>query len=33
MGLPPNDLKFWHAGREHRLTGPEGGQVVHDLFA
>jgi hypothetical protein len=33
MGLPPNDLKYWHAGREHRLTGPEGGKVVHDLFA
>jgi len=33
MGLPPNDLKYWHAGREHRLTGPEGGKVVHELFA
>ena len=33
MGLPPNDLKYWHAGREHRLTGPEGGKVVHDVFA
>ena len=33
MGLPPNDLKYWHAGREHRLTGPEGGNVVHALFA
>ena len=22
MGLAPNDLKYWHAGREHRLTGP-----------
>ncbi|QOV90047.1 DUF1501 domain-containing protein [Humisphaera borealis] len=33
MGLPPNDLTFWHAGRNHRLTGPEGGKVVHELFA
>ena len=33
LGLPANDLKFWHAGHEHRLTGPEGGQVVTDLFA
>ncbi|MCG6158267.1 DUF1501 domain-containing protein [Rubinisphaera margarita] len=33
LGLPPNELKYWHAGRDHRLTGPEGGQVVSDLFA
>lgn len=33
LGLPPNDLKFWHAGREHRLTGPEGGKVVHELLS
>lgn len=33
LGLPANDLKFWHAGRDHRLTGPEGGKVVSDLFA
>ena len=33
LGLSPNDLKFWHAGRDHRLTGPEGGKVVHQLFA
>ena len=33
MGLPENDLKYWHAGREHRLTGPEGGKVAHELFA
>ncbi|MDA1017596.1 MAG: DUF1501 domain-containing protein [Planctomycetota bacterium] len=33
LGLPPNDLKYWHAGREHRLTGPEGGKVVRELFA
>lgn len=33
LGLPANELKFWHAGREHRLTGPEGGKVIHELFA
>ena len=33
LGLPANDLKYWHAGRDHRLTGPEGGKVVHELFA
>jgi len=33
MGQPPNDLKYWHAGREHRLTVPEGDQVVYDPFA
>ena len=33
MGLPANDLKFWHAGRDHRLTGPDGGKVVSELFA
>jgi hypothetical protein len=33
MGLPPNDLKYWHGGREHRLTGPEGGKVVQEVFA
>ncbi|MEC5127383.1 DUF1501 domain-containing protein [Verrucomicrobiales bacterium BCK34] len=33
MGLPANDLKFQHAGREHRLTGPEGGKVAHEIFA
>lgn len=33
LGLPANDLKYWHAGREHRLTGPDGGKVVHELFA
>ncbi|MEX0819322.1 MAG: DUF1501 domain-containing protein [Pirellulaceae bacterium] len=33
MGLPANDLKYWHAGRDHRLTGPEGGQVVHELLS
>jgi uncharacterized protein (DUF1501 family) len=33
LGLPPNELTYWHAGREHRLTGPEGGRVVTELFA
>lgn len=32
LGLPPNELTYWHAGRDHRLTGPEGGKVVMDLF-
>jgi hypothetical protein len=33
LGLPGNDLKYWHEGREHRLTGPDGGKVVTELFA
>lgn len=33
LGLPANDLKVWHEGRDHRLTGPEGGKVVDRLFA
>jgi hypothetical protein len=33
LGLPANELTYWHAGRDHRLTGPEGGKVVHELFA
>ena len=33
MGLVPNELTFHHAGRDHRLTGPEGGKVVDKLFA
>ncbi len=33
LGLPANNLKFRHAGREHRLTGAEGGQVAHDIIA
>lgn len=32
LGLPANDLTFWHQGRDHRLTGPDGGQVVKGLF-
>lgn len=33
LGLPANELKYWHAGRDHRLTGPEGGKVVHELMS
>lgn len=33
MGLPPNDLSFWHEGRAHRLTGPQGGKVANAIFA
>jgi len=33
MGLPANELTYWHAGRDHRLTGPDGGKVVHDLMS
>lgn len=33
MGLPPNELSYRHAGRDHRLTGPEGGRVVKEIFA
>lgn len=33
LGLPANDLTYYYQGRDHRLTGPEGGQVVRELFA
>ena len=33
LGLPANDLKLRYEGRDHRLTGPEGGKVVKSLFA
>jgi hypothetical protein len=33
LGLPANELTYWHAGRRHRLTGPDGGTVVTDVFA
>ncbi len=33
LGLPANELTYWYAGRDHRLTGPEGGRVIHDLIA
>ncbi len=33
MGLRHDTLTFYHGGRQHRLTGPAGGQVVRELFA
>lgn len=33
MGLPHNQLTVQHAGRQHRLTGPEGGKVVQGILA
>jgi hypothetical protein len=33
LGLSANELTYWHEGREHRLTGPEGGRVVSEIFA
>ena len=33
LGLRANELKHWHDGREHRLTGPEGGRVVAEILA
>lgn len=33
LGLPPDKLTYHHAGRDHRLTGPEGGRVVKEIFA
>lgn len=33
LGLPHNDLTYFHGGRQHRLTGPDGGKVVKELFA
>lgn len=33
LGLPANELKYHYAGRDHRLTGPEGGRVVEEIFA
>ena len=33
VGLSSDDLTYWYAGRHHRLTGPEGGQVVHEIIA
>ena len=32
LGLSANELTYWHAGRDHRLTGPDGGKVVTELF-
>ncbi len=33
LGLPANELTYYYQGRHHRLTGPEGGNVVDALFA
>jgi hypothetical protein len=33
LGLDPEALSFRHQGRDHRLTGPEGGRVVREIFA
>lgn len=33
LGLPHDDLTWFHQGRHHRLTGPDGGRVVTGLFA
>ncbi|MEO0447871.1 MAG: DUF1501 domain-containing protein [Verrucomicrobiota bacterium] len=33
LGLCPNTLTYFHEGREHRLTGPEGGRVVHPILS
>ena len=33
MGLQHDQLTFFHEGREHRLTGPDGGKVVHDILS
>jgi hypothetical protein len=33
MGLEPNELTYRYEGRAHRLTGPEGGQVVREILA
>jgi hypothetical protein len=33
LGLEPDALTYQHEGRPHRLTGPEGGRVVSEIFA
>lgn len=33
VGLDPEQLVFPHQGRYHKLTGPEGGRVVTEIFA
>ena len=33
LGLDANGLTCFHEGREHRITGPEGGTVVRELYA
>ncbi|MGB7345801.1 MAG: DUF1501 domain-containing protein [Pirellulaceae bacterium] len=32
LGLKPNELTYHHAGRNHRLTGPDGGRVVSEII-
>ena len=33
LGLDHDNLTYAHEGRRHRLTGPDGGKVVAELFA
>ena len=33
LGLEHDKLTFPHQGRQHRLTGPEGGKVASEIFA
>lgn len=33
LGLEHNNLAFHHEGRDHRLTGPEGGKVATEIIA
>lgn len=33
LGLSAENLQFFHGGRTHRLTGPEGGRVVREILA
>ena len=33
MGLRHDELTYHFEGRKHRLTGPEGGKVITDIFA
>ena len=32
LGLPHDKLTYHYAGRDHRLTGPEGGKVIHEML-
>lgn len=32
LGLDPGNLTYFHQGRKHRLTGPEGGKVVTEIL-
>jgi uncharacterized protein (DUF1501 family) len=32
LGLPANELTFFHQGRHHRLTGPDGGRIVNEII-